>query len=145
MSVWKGHERTYCYRAETNRTFRTLRRCISRRSRTCCQFPHLFMCQSARDKRQYTLSTISRPFRSFGNILETIQLPLPPSITQNPNLHTSKYSLLSTLEINPKLHNIPILDSKRLTLLPRLTQSDMVQEGPRRAFDIFHPPTRVVP
>lgn len=82
---------------------------------------------------------------ALSNILETIQLPLPPSITQNPNLDTSKYRLLPTLKINPQLHNIPILDSKRLTLLPRLTQSDMIQKGTRRAFHIFHPPTRIVP
>lgn len=79
------------------------------------------------------------------NSLETVQLSLPPSIAQYPYLDTSEYCLLATLEINPQLYNIAILDSKWLALLTWLAKSDVVEKSTRTALDIFDPPTRVFP
>ena len=78
-----------------------------------------------------------------GDPLEVIWPLLPGPVALNPNLDTSEYHLLSATEINAQLHNISIFDGEELRFHIRLAQPDVVEEGTRRATDIFNLPLTV--
>lgn len=73
-------------------------------------------------------------------ILVIVELFLPPPIAFDPNLDTSEYHFLPTAKIYAKLDHVAIIHGEGSRFDVRLAETYVIQESPRRAFDIFHMP-----
>ena len=77
------------------------------------------------------------------NILEIVQPFLPCPIAFYSYLNASEDHLLTTPEIDSKLHNIPVVEWPRPRFCIGLAESDMVKECTRGTFDVFDVPLAI--
>jgi hypothetical protein len=82
--------------------------------------------------------------RSTQDALEIVQRLLPASIALYPDLDAAENHLLAATEIYAQLHDITVIHRIRLGLYTRRAQPEVIQEGARRAFDIFDVPLAIL-
>lgn len=76
--------------------------------------------------------------------LERVGLVLPPAVQLQPHLDTAENHFLASLKVDAKLHDVAIVNGKRLALLRGWAQPDVVEERAGRALDVLDVPLAVL-
>lgn len=74
------------------------------------------------------------------NLLKSVKFVLPTTVKLEAHLNASEDHLLTSLEVNSKLHDIAIVDWKSFAFLRRRAQTNMIQKCAGRALDVLDVP-----
>lgn len=81
---------------------------------------------------------------NIANLLEGVELGLPPTVQFKPHLNASEDHLLPAFEVDTKLDNVSIVHRISFTFLAGRTEANVVQKRARAAFHILDVPFSVL-